>query len=293
MAGRVEREQRVGRASRLERGPAQRDRVPGLAASPPRAPRRRCRRPAPAAHDRRSSPSVREQRAVPGGPDGDRHRVPAGHADDLLAPIAARATRRRPGTRSPSTRSRYRSVTSGPRFVKPHAIAVVVPDHDAGHAGEGEPGHVELAGAVQPHLVPDARHRRAEVRVVGERAACRSWCGSRRAPTSWSPMPGRRGPAAPAAGRAPRASVPRAAALPDASPLGDRGGGGRAPTGAVARWRRRTRRRRPPAVDDRAVAIERVRGVELVDLRPGQPGGGAAARSISEPCCRADPTPSP
>ena len=44
-----------------------------------------------------------------------------------------------------STRSRYRSATSGPRFVKPHAMRVVLPDDDAGQARERVPGDVEVA----------------------------------------------------------------------------------------------------------------------------------------------------
>jgi hypothetical protein len=51
--------------------------------------------------------------------------------------------------------------------------AVVVADHDAGHTGEREPGDVIRAllrdlPAVQADLIPDARHGRCQVWIVGE-----------------------------------------------------------------------------------------------------------------------------
>ena len=57
----------------------------------------------------------------------------------------------------------------------PRDAGVVAEDH-AGHAREGDAGHVVRAGrvdrpAVQPVHVPDRRHRDPEVRVVGQQRA--------------------------------------------------------------------------------------------------------------------------
>ena len=115
---------------------------------------------------------VGEQRAVHRGADREGERVLAGDLDRLGAPLE----------RLPLLAALVALAVDGlevevgdvgPEVREAPGDLLVVADDHAGEAGEGEARDVERAvvvdlGAVQAHLVPDARQRRREVRVVGQ-----------------------------------------------------------------------------------------------------------------------------
>ena len=94
---------------------------------------------------RRVVGDVREDRAVPGGPHRQRDVIAARRPGSSPSRAAQRQPRAVVAPASPSTRSRNRSVTSGPRLVKPQAMSALCPMTTPGHAGEREAGDVERA----------------------------------------------------------------------------------------------------------------------------------------------------
>ena len=93
----------------------------------------------------------------------DLYVVLAAHLDGLRRGRRAAAACRRAPTGRPSTCSRYRSVTSGPRLVKPQAMSALWPMITPGTPEKVKPATSsgQSSGdlpAVQAHLHPDAGH---------------------------------------------------------------------------------------------------------------------------------------
>ncbi len=166
--GPVEDEDRVGRAPRVERGPAQRHGIP-VASRRCLAAGDRC-----VGADRREvRAGVGDERAVPTRAHGEGDRVTTLHLEPFLSGRQLLAL----------SVVQHLVVVDDLLEVEVLHVRVevgeaprdglVVADDHARYAGEREAGDVEgTVGidlvAVQAHLVPDARHGRTEVRVVGE-----------------------------------------------------------------------------------------------------------------------------
>ena len=107
-----------------------------------------------------------------GRPDLDGHRVAAGDRDRL----GARQQRFLRSVVLVTVPGDFLQVQVGdirPQIGEAPRDLRVVPDDDAGQTREAVPGQVERAIrghhlAAQPHLIPDRRHHRAEVRIVRE-----------------------------------------------------------------------------------------------------------------------------
>src|SRR5207248_9695390 len=111
---------------------------------------------------------VGQQRPVLARAYRDGHRPAAGHLDGLLLPAVERPPRVADLVPVAVEAFQVQVGDVRPEVGETPRDVVVVPDDHAGYAGERIAGHVQPAGAVQAHLVPDARHRRGQVRAVGE-----------------------------------------------------------------------------------------------------------------------------